>query len=414
MRSTARFTSPFSCRSSARARPRRRHRRPVGSDRGALPRRGPSVGYTVRFENDPEATFPAAEVTVTHTLDADLDPATFRPGAVGWDDVVAEPPPGAAEWRERFTPEGADIAVDIAVTRDGHDVTWRLSTIDPATGAPPEDPEIGLLPPNVAAPEGEGFVRFTVEPAGGVADGTVVEAQASIVFDVNEPIVTNTWTNTFDLTPPTSAVTGPESPSATNALAFDLGGFDDVSGVAGWRIEVATGDAELVTVGGRREDPAFALTAPRGQRVRVRARAVDGAGNLDPDGAVAEVEVAAAVAELGVAVDRIAGPDRYATAVAVADAAAVDGAGAPAMTWLATGLNFPDALAAGPAWRPAAANSSSSTATRSPAPNPSSTGSPPPSPASRSSASSAAPARSPPRWKPPSARRSRPADAALP
>jgi len=81
----------------------------------------------------------------------------------------------------------------------------------------------------------------------------------------------------------------------------------------------------------------------------VRARAVDGAGNLDPDGAVAEVEVAAAVAELGVAVDRIAGPDRYATAVAVADAAAVDGAGAPAMTWLATGLNFPDALAAGPA-----------------------------------------------------------------
>jgi hypothetical protein len=125
-------------------------------------------------------------------------------------------------------------------------------------------------------------VRFTVEPAGGVADGTVVDAQASIVFDVNEPIVTNTWTNTFDLTPPTSAVTGPESPSATNALAFDLGGFDDVSGVAGWRIEVATGDAELVTVGGRREDPAFALTAPRGQRVRVRARAVDGAGNLDP------------------------------------------------------------------------------------------------------------------------------------
>jgi len=278
------------------------------------------LGYTVRFENDPEATFPAAEVTVTHTLDADLDPATFRPGAVGWDDVVAEPPPGAAEWRERFTPEGADIAVDIAVTRDGHDVTWRLSTIDPATGAPPEDPEIGLLPPNVAAPEGEGFVRFTVEPAGGVADGTVVDAQASIVFDVNEPIVTNTWTNTFDLTPPTSAVTGPESPSATNALAFDLGGFDDVSGVAGWRIEVATGDAELVTVGGRREDPAFALTAPRCQRVRVRARAVDGAGNLDPDGAVAEVEVAAAVAELGVAVDRIAGPDRYATAVAVADA----------------------------------------------------------------------------------------------
>jgi len=112
------------------------------------------LGYTVRFENDPEATFPAAEVTVTHTLDADLDPATFRPGAVGWDDVVAEPPPGAAEWRERFTPEGADIAVDIAVTRDGHDVTWRLSTIDPATGAPPEDPRSASCRPTSPRPRG--------------------------------------------------------------------------------------------------------------------------------------------------------------------------------------------------------------------------------------------------------------------
>lgn len=295
------------------------------------------LGYTIRFENDAGATFPAAEVTVTHTLDADLDPATFRPGPVGWGDVVVDPPPGAAEWAERFTPEGAEFAVDIAVTREDRDVTWRLSTVDPATGQPPEDPEVGFLPPNMAAPEGEGFVRFTVEAPGGVADGTIVDARASIVFDVNEPIVTNTWTNTFDLTPPASTVAAPGSPSATNALTFDLGGSDDVSGIAGWRLEVATGDAELVTVDARRADPSFALTAPRGQRVRLRARAVDGAGNLDPDGAVAEVDVA------GDALERIAGPDRIRTAVELSRHV-----GSAGTVVLARADTYPDALAGAP------------------------------------------------------------------
>ena len=48
----------------------------------------------------------------------------------------------------------------------------------------------------------------------------------------------------------------------------------------------------------------------------------------------------------GVTPTRVAGADRYATALAVADV--VDGAGAPVDVVLATGTNFPDALAAGP------------------------------------------------------------------
>jgi hypothetical protein len=57
-----------------------------------------------------------------------------------------------------------------------------------------------------------------------------------------------------------------------------------------------------------------------------------------------EAEIAAQVAE----VDRVAGGDRYATAVAAADLATAEGASA-VHPWLGTGRDWPDALAAAPA-----------------------------------------------------------------
>lgn len=40
--------------------------------------------YTIRFENDPNATAPAQTVIVTHILDTDLDVRTFRLGSFGF------------------------------------------------------------------------------------------------------------------------------------------------------------------------------------------------------------------------------------------------------------------------------------------------------------------------------------------
>jgi Tol biopolymer transport system component len=59
-------------------------------------------------------------------------------------------------------------------------------------------------------------------------------------------------------------------------------------------------------------------------------------------------EVADAIAERDVVVDRIAGADRYATAMQVADRAVAAGMSAQ-RPWIATGCNWPDALAVGPA-----------------------------------------------------------------
>jgi putative cell wall-binding protein len=58
--------------------------------------------------------------------------------------------------------------------------------------------------------------------------------------------------------------------------------------------------------------------------------------------------VEAELADMGIAVDRLAGPNRLATSLAAADAHVAAGA-EPARVWLAQAGNWPDALAAGPA-----------------------------------------------------------------
>jgi hypothetical protein len=58
------------------------------------------------------------------------------------------------------------------------------------------------LPPNQNPPEGEGWVRFRVRPKANLGSGTVLTAQAVIVFDVNPPIWTNVITYVIDVTPP--------------------------------------------------------------------------------------------------------------------------------------------------------------------------------------------------------------------
>lgn len=63
--------------------------------------------------------------------------------------------------------------------------------------------------------------------------------------------------------------------------------------------------------------------------------------------AAVSATVEQAIRAEGVATTRLAGRTRYETSVAVADAAAAAGAD-PTVVWLATGRNWPDALAAGP------------------------------------------------------------------
>ena len=76
--------------------------------------------------------------------------------------------------------------------REGNKLTWDIKGIE--------------LPPNVNAPEGEGFVSFSVDLKPNLANGTKIKNKATIIFDKNYPIETNEFVNTLDLVPPTTTM----------------------------------------------------------------------------------------------------------------------------------------------------------------------------------------------------------------
>ena len=76
-------------------------------------------------------------------------------------------------------------------------VKYRVSTLVLLNhvGEAPSDPSIGFLPPNNGT-SGQGFVTFSVSVADDASNLATIDAEASIVFDANEPIDTPPIFNT--------------------------------------------------------------------------------------------------------------------------------------------------------------------------------------------------------------------------
>ncbi len=159
------------------------------------------INYTVTFENVANATGDAFEVKVTDQLDVSkYDLATFSLGPISFANKFVPVPPGLQSYSTEVDMRpGVNIlvGVDAALDTQTGIVTWKFTTLDPATHEFPEDPVDGFLPPNVTSPEGEGEMLFTVSLKPGFGIGTTVCNDASIVFDFNQPIVTNDFCSTI-------------------------------------------------------------------------------------------------------------------------------------------------------------------------------------------------------------------------
>ena len=149
------------------------------------------------------ATAPAQEVFITDTLQAELDPTTVIFQSVSWG---AETIP-VTQIGDRFHVRHIvnDYRDDEAklwwVDIDGHVdratglLTWTFRTLDPETGDLPLDALAGFLPPNDETDRGQGYVSFSVEQDADLPLGTTISNFAEIVFDTNEPIITNSFVN---------------------------------------------------------------------------------------------------------------------------------------------------------------------------------------------------------------------------
>jgi len=129
---------------------------PKGFCAGHYIRAGQDIEYKIRFQNT--GTDTAFNLVVTDTLSPFIDPASIRPGA-------------------------SSHAYDFELTGEGV-LTFTFAN--------------AMLPDSTTNLDAsQGFVKFTVSQKNNLPMGTVINNQAAIVFDFNEPVLTNTYSHTI-------------------------------------------------------------------------------------------------------------------------------------------------------------------------------------------------------------------------
>jgi subtilase family serine protease/protocatechuate 3,4-dioxygenase beta subunit len=260
--------------------------------------------YTIRFENAASASAPAQEVVITQQLDDDLDWRTFRVDDYGWSGAVYELAGDRAFHSTRIDLTATKgFYVDVAATIDTTTgiATWRISTIDPTTGEAPLEAQAGFLPTNDENGAGEGFVSYSIRAKRTAQTGDVIDAEAKIIFDTEEPINTPPIFNTLDVSKPTSEVN--ELPATTETPEFLVSwlGTDAGSAIASYTIYVSENGGEFTPWLTDTTLTESTYTGTPGNTYEFYAIATDNAGNTQemPTAAQATIRVAGGVATIG-------------------------------------------------------------------------------------------------------------------
>jgi len=243
------------------------------------------LGYTIRFENAPDATAPAQTIVIEQQLDDDLDWRTFRVGEFGWSGMVFEGPADSPILQQRLDlldSHGFYVDVFAGVDVLSGKAFWSLATIDPETGAAPADPTVGLLPPEIDG-LGQGFVHYTVSPYDDVVTATVIDAEATIVFDSNLPIDTPPIFNTIDADAPAAQIDALSPHSEPDfLLSWSAQDAPGGSGLAGVSIYVSADGEPYELYLADTESTEVAFHGQIGHTYAFQACAGDLAGNFQP------------------------------------------------------------------------------------------------------------------------------------
>ena len=240
--------------------------------------------YDVAFENQPTATLPAAQVVVTDQLDpTKVNLSTVSLGSFQFGTNIINLPSGTNNYSTTVSLSSSlEVRIEGSLNSQSGLMTWTFSSIDPSTGLPPSDPTVGFLPPDTDGVSGTGSVVFTVMPVSGLATGTAIANQATVVFDANAPINTPAWTNTIDSTPPASAVQPLPSTESQVAFPVSWSGTDVGSGIVSYNVYVSdNGGAFLLWQPGVTTTTAT-YTGQPGHLYGFYSIATDGAGNVQP------------------------------------------------------------------------------------------------------------------------------------
>src|SRR5262249_35600171 len=151
---------------------------PAGFGDSAFIRAESSLSYEVRFENETNATAPARLITVTDTLDPNLDLSTFTLTGIEFANQTISIPSGQDSYSTMApmtTPTGASIVVNVqaSLDRSTRTLSLVLQALDPTTGWYSDDPMVGLLYPEDGTYRGVGSISYLVKPLPNLPSGTV-------------------------------------------------------------------------------------------------------------------------------------------------------------------------------------------------------------------------------------------------
>jgi hypothetical protein len=262
---------------------------PVGQSANQYVLKQERQQFTITFENKDVALAAAQIVTVYDTLDAtkfDLNTFEFT------DFTIANKTYTVPKGRQEFVLQDSlspvmKVRINGSLEKSTGIVSWQFTAIDPATGDIPVFE--GFLPPNKKMPEGEGSVSFTILPKQSLADGAVIRNRASIIFDQNEPILTNTWQNIVDALPPVSAVTATRVEGSPE-IHLTFTGSDASSGIANYDIYIQEEGGEWQAFGNAYGDTETIL-ADSSKRYSFYVLANDQVGNTESKTPGAETTV---------------------------------------------------------------------------------------------------------------------------
>lgn len=251
------------------------------------------LSYKVSFENKADATAPAQEVFITDTLDITMfNTEEFSFGPVSFGDTILYPAPGFADFARDvdLRPEkNLIVRIQASLDKTQGILQWHFASLDPTTMALTADPFGGFLPPNLNSPEGEGFVTYSIGLKAGIQHGESVRNKASIVFDVNEPILTNEYLNTFDLLPPESELSL-QSTAVDSVFNIQITGSDPGAGIRNFEVMVSANGGDYYTWQ-RTSDNNLSFSGTPGTHYKLYVLAIDSVGNREVFSGVPDAEV---------------------------------------------------------------------------------------------------------------------------
>jgi hypothetical protein len=243
-------------------------------------------GYTIEFENVPSASAPAQTVVITDTLDASkIDLASFRWGSItvsnnifiDLSDIVDTTVIKVINLQPAMNNKLLIVAQYSPTTGIAE---WKFFTTDLINIQPTTNPFEGFLPPNTSG-QGVGSVSYKVNYKPSVILGDYITNKATIVFDENAPIITNTWTNRYDDVKPQSAVTS-LPPVVADTFQVSWSGSDAVSGIFRYAVFVSDND-DAYELWKFTDSTSIEFVGVSGHKYEFYSIAMDQAGNLEDE-----------------------------------------------------------------------------------------------------------------------------------